>query len=103
MTIDMPHLDFPLFVEVTSAINDFSFMPIHDIKITSTGSNIGMASDGNLTPTPQYTKSSNDLTFYDSGTLDFKNLTVGYLKCAFFKFLFVFSPFYLFFLFLFFS
>lgn len=78
MIIDMPHLNFPLFVEVTSAINDFSFMPIQDVKITSTGSNIVAGPGGTVSPTPQYTKSSSDLTFFDSATLDFKNLSVKY-------------------------
>lgn len=76
MTIEMPQLDFPLFVEITSAINDFSFMSVYDVQITQKGSNIGAGPGGNLNPTPQYYKSSSELEFHDRATLDFKNLTV---------------------------
>lgn len=76
MTIEMPQLDFPLFVEITSAINDFSFMKVYDVQIAQKGSNIGAGSGGILDPTPKYHKSSNELKFEDRATLDFKNLTV---------------------------
>ena len=80
MTIDMPKLNFPLLVELTSAINDFSFMAVFDAKVTQTGSNIGIGDGGNLNPTPTYYKSSSDQTFFDRAVLDFKNLTVTFLS-----------------------
>ncbi|EDO37882.1 predicted protein [Nematostella vectensis] len=73
MTIDMPELNFPLLVEISSAINDFSFMEVKEVTV-NTGSKI---TGGSSTPTPTYHKSNLELLFNDRSVLDFKDLTVG--------------------------
>ena len=76
MTIVMPHLDFSLLVELSTAINDFSFMEVHDVTIDAVGSNIAAASGGNRNPVPTYEKSDGG-TFADRAILDFGNLSVS--------------------------
>ena len=75
LTIAMPKLDFPLLVELSTAINDFSFMKIHDVNIGPVGANIGVGDGGNKQPVAKFYKSP-DVDFYDRAVLDFGNLTV---------------------------
>ena len=72
----MPKLNFELFVELSTAINDFSFMMINDVKVLRTGTNIGIGTNGNKNPMPNFYKSDN-VEFHDRAVLDFGNLTVS--------------------------
>ena len=79
MSITMPYLNFNLLVELSTAINDFSFMEIHDVTIINKGSNIGAGPGGNLNPSPKY-ESSDGVNFKDRAILDFGNLTVSQFR-----------------------
>lgn len=77
MTITMPKLNFSLLVEITTNINDFSFMELHDVKVKSVGGNIKTTQGlGTLSPSVLY-DSSEEVPFNDRAVLDFGNLTVS--------------------------
>ena len=77
MTITLPKLNFSLLVEITTNINDFSFMELHNVKVKSVGSNIKTADSGS-SPNPLVIyDSSEGVDFNDRATLDFGNLTVS--------------------------
>ena len=73
MTITMPTLNFSLLVEITTNINDFSFMELHNVQVRNVGSNI-KTKDGGVTPSYD---SSEEVPFNDRAVLDFGNLTVS--------------------------
>lgn len=76
MTITLPKLNFSLLVEITTNINDFSFMELHNVKVKSVGSNIKTADSGS-SPNPLVIyDSSEGVDFNDRATLDFGNLTI---------------------------
>lgn len=76
MNIIMPKLNFSLLVEITTNINDFSFMELHDVKVKSVGGNIKTTQGlGTLSPSVLY-DSSEEVPFNDRAVLDFGNLTV---------------------------
>ena len=72
MTITMPNLDFSLLVEITTNINDFSFMELHNVMVKRVGTNIKPVPP----PTASY-DSSEEVPFNDRAVLDFGNLTVS--------------------------
>ena len=77
MTIIMPTLNFSLLVEITTNINDFSFMELHNVQLRSVGSNI-KTNDGGVTPSPGVSyDSSEEVPFNDRAVLDFGNLIVS--------------------------
>ncbi|KAL9974032.1 hypothetical protein ACROYT_G020561 [Oculina patagonica] len=75
MTITMPHLDFSLLVEISTNINDFSFMELHNVQVKSVGSNV-KTSGGGIPAAPVSYDSSDEAPFNDRAVLDFGNLTV---------------------------
>lgn len=77
MTITMPKLDFSLLVEISTNINDFSFMELHNVQVKSVGSNI-QTNPGGATPSLVVSyDSSEEAPFNDRAVLDFGNLTVS--------------------------
>lgn len=74
MTVHIPKLNFSLLVEISTNINDFSFMELHDVQVKSVGSNIKTSGGGQ--PTALY-DSSDEVPFNDRAVLDFGNLTVS--------------------------
>lgn len=79
MVITLPKLNFSLLVEITTNINDFSFMEISNVQLTSVGSGI-KATGSNAPPNPSVSyDSSKASAFNDSAILDFGNLTVSEL------------------------
>ncbi|PFX24679.1 uncharacterized protein LOC111331343 [Stylophora pistillata] len=76
MTITMPNLDFSLLVEITTNINDFSFMELHNVQVKDVGTNIKTTA-GQIVPHPTASyDSSEEVPFHDRAVLDFGNLTV---------------------------
>lgn len=70
----MPKLDFSLLVEITTNINDFSFMEVDNVQVTNVGNDI------NFNPSPRADvlyDSSEEVPFNDRAVLDFGNLTVS--------------------------
>lgn len=76
MTITMPKLNFSLLVEISTNINDFSFMELHDVQVKSVGSNVNTFGGRVPTAVASY-DSSEEVPFNDRAVLDFGNLTVG--------------------------
>ena len=77
MTITMPNLNFSLLVEISTNINDFSFMEVHNAVVRSVGSNIHSTPGGGApSPVASY-DSSDEVPFNDRAVLDFGNLTVS--------------------------
>jgi len=77
MAITMPKLDFSLLVEISTNINDFSFMDLHNVQVKSVGSNI-QTNPGGATPSLVVSyDSSEEAPFNDRAVLDFGNLTVS--------------------------
>lgn len=76
MTIHIPKLDFSLLVEISTNINDFSFMELHNVQVKNVGSNIKNPKGGKPTAVPSY-DSSDEAPFNDRAVLDFGNLTVS--------------------------
>ena len=85
MTITMPHLNFSLLVEITTNINDFSFMELHNIQVKSVGPNIKTAAGQVVQPPTASYDSSQEVPFSDRAVLDFGNLTVSELPVPKFK------------------
>ncbi|XP_073252900.1 uncharacterized protein [Porites lutea] len=74
MTITMPKLNFSLLVEITTNINDFSFMEVHNVQVTNVGKDI------NFNPSPYANvsyDSGEEVPFNDRAVLDFGNLTIS--------------------------
>ncbi|CAH3026162.1 unnamed protein product [Porites evermanni] len=74
MTITMPKLNFSLLVEITTNINDFSFMEVHSVQVTNVGKDI------NFNPSPYANvsyDSGEEVPFNDRAVLDFGNLTIS--------------------------
>ena len=70
----MPKLNFSLLVEITTNINDFSFMELHNVQVTNVGNDI------KFNPSPHANvsyDSSEEVPFNDRAVLDFGNLTVS--------------------------
>ena len=70
----MPKLNFSLLVEITTNINDFSFMEVHNVQVTNVGKDI------NFNPSPYADvsyDSGEEVPFNDRAVLDFGNLTVS--------------------------
>lgn len=79
MVITLPKLNFSLLVEITTNINDFSFMEISNVQLRSVGSGIEATASGN-TPNPNVSYDSSKASpFNDRAILDFGNLTVSEL------------------------
>lgn len=76
MTITMPNLDFSLLVEITTNINDFSFMELHNVMVKRVGTNIKTAASQIVQPPTASYDSSEEVPFNDRAVLDFGNLTV---------------------------
>ena len=76
MTITMPKLDFSLLVEISTNINDFSFMELHDVQVKSVGDNVKTSGGAKPTAVASY-DSSEEAPFNDRAVLDFGNLTVS--------------------------
>ena len=74
MTVHVPKLNFSLLVEISTNINDFSFMELHNVQVKSVGSNIKNSGGGR--PSASY-DSSDEVPFNDRAVLDFGNLTVS--------------------------
>ena len=72
MTITMPKLDFPLVIEITTNINDFSIMELYNVQVKSVGSDI----KNNPGAVAVY-DSSEGVPFNDRAVLDSGNLTVS--------------------------
>lgn len=69
MTVHLPKLNFSLLVEVSTNINDFSFMELHNVQVKNPGGGIPNA-------VASY-DSSDEVPFNDRAVLDFGNLTVS--------------------------
>lgn len=69
MTVHLPKLNFSLLVEITTNINDFSFMELHNVQVKNAGGGISNA-------VASY-DSSDEVNFNDRAVLDFGNLTVS--------------------------
>ena len=76
MTITMPKLNFSLLVEISTNINDFSFMELHDVQVKSVGGNVKTFGGEVPTAVALY-DSSEEVPFNDRAVLDFGNLTVS--------------------------
>lgn len=76
MTVTMPKLNFSLFLEISTNINEFSFMEVTNVQVKSVGSNIVSARDGSTNLSSSY-DSSDEAPFNDRAVLDFGNLTVS--------------------------
>lgn len=72
----MPKLDFSLLVEISTNINDFSFMELHNVQVKSVGSNVKTSGGGIPAAAVSY-DSSEEAPFNDRAVLDFGNLTVS--------------------------
>lgn len=80
MEITLPKLNFSLLVEITTNINDFSFMEISNVQLRSVGDGI-RATGSNTKPKPSVLYDSSKASpFNDSAILDFGNLTVSELR-----------------------
>ena len=77
MTITMPNLDFSLLVEITTNINDFSFMELNNVMVKRVGTNIKTAASQIVQPPTASYDSSEEVPFNDRAVLDFGNLTVS--------------------------
>ena len=77
MIITMPNLDFSLLVEITTNINDFSFMELHNVMVKRVGTNIKTAPAQIVQPPKASYDSSEEVPFNDRAVLDFGNLTVS--------------------------
>ncbi|XP_067040650.1 uncharacterized protein [Acropora muricata] len=76
MEITLPKLNFSLLVEITTNINDFSFMEISNVRLRSVGDGI-RATGSNTKPNPSVSYDSSKASpFSDSAILDFGNLTM---------------------------
>lgn len=73
----MPNLDFSLLVEITTNINDFSFMELHNVMVKRVGTNIKTAPAQIVQPPTASYDSSEEVPFNDRAVLDFGNLTVS--------------------------
>lgn len=73
----MPNLDFSLLVEITTNINDFSFMELHNVMVKRVGTNIKTAPAQIVQPPIASYDSSEEVPFNDRAVLDFGNLTVS--------------------------
>ena len=73
----MPNLDFSLLVEITTNINDFSFMELHNVMVKRVGTNIKTAASQIVQPPTASYDSSEEVPFNDRAVLDFGNLTVS--------------------------
>ena len=69
MTVHLPKLNFSLLVEITTNINDFSFMELHDVQVKNPG--------GGIRDAAASYDSSDEVPFNDRAVLDFGNLTVS--------------------------
>lgn len=69
MTVHLPKLNFSLLVEISTNINDFSFMELHNVQVKNPGGGIPNA-------VASY-DSSDEVPFNDRAVLDFGNLTVS--------------------------
>ena len=69
MTVRLPKLNFSLLVEISTNINDFSFMELHNVQVKNPGGGIPNA-------VASY-DSSDEVPFNDRAVLDFGNLTVS--------------------------
>ena len=69
MTVHLPKLNFSLLVEISTNINDFSFMELHNVQVKNPGEGIPDA-------VASY-DSSDEANFNDRAVLDFGNLTVS--------------------------
>ena len=69
MTVHLPKLNFSLLVEITTNINDFSFMELHNVQLKNPG--------GGISNVVASYDSSDAVPFNDRAVLDFGNLTVS--------------------------
>lgn len=77
MTVTMPKLNFSLFLEISTNINEFSFMEVTNVQVKSVGRNILSAGGGSIPTAVASYDSSEEAPFNDRAVLDFGNLTVS--------------------------